>query len=337
MTQLDIVGKSFPQIAAREKASGYTKFVTDLVRPRMLHGRVLRSPHPHARIRSVDTAKAAALPGVRAVITYADTPQIKFGPRSEDWTIFADDKTRFHGDEVAAVAAIDLDTAEEALDLIEVEYEPLDYVISPIEAMAAGAPLVHDDKPGNIASEFKIEAGNVDKALDESYVVYEDKFYTSQVYQAFMEPMSILAEVDLSGRLTIRTGTQIPNMMRMTYAKALGMSPENIRIIVPEYGGGFGGKMENNIHLIASVLAQKTGQPVRLVNTRHEDFLAGNPRVPMHFDIKLGATRDGILTAKDVNVVGAAGARLVYSQVIVSTACYRVDSLYRFKNVRAKG
>ncbi len=337
MTQLDIVGKSFPQIAAREKASGHTKFITDLVRPRMLHGRVLRSPHPHARIRSIDTTKAKALPGVKAVITYADTPKIKFGPRSEDWTIFADDKTRFHGDEVAAVAAIDLDTAEEALDLIDVEYETLPYIISPLEAMAAGAPLVHDDKPGNIAAEFKIEAGNVDKALDESYVVYEDKFYTSQVYQAFMEPMSTLAEVDLSGRLTIRTGTQIPNMMRMTYAKALGMSPENIRIIVPEYGGGFGGKMENNIHLVAAVLAQKTGRPVRLVNTRHEDFLAGNPRVPMYFDIKLGATRDGILTAKDVKVVGAAGARLVYSQVIVSTACYRVDSLYRFKNVRAKG
>ncbi len=337
MSKLDVVGKSFPQLAAREKVSGRTKFVTDIVRPRMLHGRVLRSPYPHARIHSIDTSKAAALPGVKAVVTYEDTPKIKFGPRSEDWTIFADDKTRFHGDEVAAVAAVDLDTAEQALDLIKVEYEPLDYVINPLDAMADGAPLVHEDTPGNIAAEFKIEAGNVDKALDDSYVVYEDKFYTSQVYQAFMEPMSTLAEVDLSGRLTIRTGTQIPNMMRMTYAKALGMSADNIRIIVPEYGGGFGGKMENNIHLVAAVLAQKAGRPVKLVNTRHEDFLAGNPRVPMHFDFKLGATRDGILTAKDVQVVGTAGARLVYSMVIVSTACYRVDSLYRFKNVRAKG
>ncbi len=337
MSKLDVVGKSFPQLAAREKVSGRTKFVTDIVRPRMLHGRVLRSPYPHARIHSIDTSKAAALPGVKAVVTYEDTPKIKFGPRSEDWTIFADDKTRFHGDEVAAVAAVDLDTAEQALDLIKVEYEPLDYVINPLDAMADGAPLVHEDTPGNIAAEFKIKAGNVDKALDDSYVVYEDKFYTSQVYQAFMEPMSTLAEVDLSGRLTIRTGTQIPNMMRMTYAKALGMSADNIRIIVPEYGGGFGGKMENNIHLVAAVLAQKAGRPVKLVNTRHEDFLAGNPRVPMHFDFKLGATRDGILTAKDVQVVGTAGARLVYSMVIVSTACYRVDSLYRFKNVRAKG
>ena len=337
MSQLDIVGKSFPQIAAKEKACGHTKFVTDLVLPRMLHGRVLRSPYPHARIRSIDTAKAAALPGVKAVVTIDDTPKIKFGPRSDDWTIFADDKARFEGDEVAAVAAVDLDTAEEALDLIQVDYETLPYVVSPLEAMAEGAPLVHEDKPGNIAAEFKIDAGNVDQALDESYAVFEDHFYTSQVYQAYMEPMSTLADVDLSGRVTLWTGTQIPNMMRMTYANALGMSPDNLRIVVPEYGGGFGGKMENNIHLVAAVLAQKAGRPVKLVNTRHDDFISGNPRVPMHFDIKLGVTRDGIITGKDVKVVGGAGARLVYSQVIVSTACYRVDSLYRFKNVRARG
>jgi len=337
MSQLDIVGKSFPQLAARGKACGHTKFVTDLVLPRMLHGRVLRSPYPHAKIRSIDTSKAAALPGVKAVVTYADTPKIKFGPRTEDWTIFADDKTRFEGDEVAAVAAVDLDTAEEALDLIHVEYEELPYIISPLEAMAEGAPLVHNDKPGNIAAEFKIESGNVDKAFDDSYAIFEDHFYTNQVYQAYMEPMSALADVDLSGRVTIWTGTQIPNMMRLTYAKALGMSPDKVRVIVPEYGGGFGGKMENNIHLVAAVLAQKAGRPVKLVNTRHDDFISGNPRVPMHFDIKLGATRDGILTAKDVKVVGGAGARVVYSQVIVSTACYRVDSLYRFKNVRARG
>jgi len=337
MSQLDVVGKSFPQIAAQGKANGKTKFVTDLVLPRMLYGRVLRSPYAHARIRSIDTRRATALAGVKAVVTYEDTPKIKFGPRSEDWTIFAADKVRFYGDEVAAVAAVDKDTAEEALELIQVEYEELPHVISPLDAMKPGAPLVHEDKPGNIAAEFKIEAGKIDQALDESYVVYEDNFYTNQVYQAYMEPMATLADVDLSGRITIWTGTQIPNMMRMTYAKALGMSPDNIRIVVPEYGGAFGGKMENNIHLVAAVLAQKSGQPVKLVNTRHDDFISGNPRVPMHFDIKLGATRDGILTAKDVKVVGAAGARLVYSQVIVATACYRVDSLYRFKNVRAKG
>jgi CO/xanthine dehydrogenase Mo-binding subunit len=149
--------------------------------------------------------------------------------------------------------------------------------------------------------------------------------------------MAALADVDLSGRITMWTGTQIPNMMRMTYAKALDISIDNIRVVVPDYGGAFGAKMENNIHLVAAVLAQKARKPVKLVNTRYDDFIAGNPRVPMVIDIKLGATKEGILTGKEVQVIGTAGARLVYSQIIVATACYRVDSLYRFGHVRSKG
>jgi len=250
---------------------------------------------------------------------------------------FADDKARFCGDEVAAVAAIDEDTAEEALDLIDVEYEELPYVTDPLEAMQPGAPLVHDDKPKNVAAEFQLEVGDVDRAFDDSYLIYEDRYYTNQVYQAYMEPMATLADIDLSGRITMWTGTQIPNMMRMTYAKALGISADNIRVIVPDYGGAFGAKMENNIHLVAAILAQNAKRPVKLVNTRHDDFIAGNPRVPMYIDIKLGATKEGILTGKEVQVVGTAGARLVYSMVIVATACYRVDSLYRFQHVRSKG
>ncbi len=337
MSKLDIVGKSCPQIDALEKAMGKTKFVSDLVLPGMLYGRVLRSPYPHAGIMNIDTSRAEKLAGVKAVVTYADTPGIKYGPRSEDWTIFAADKARFCGDEIAAVAAVDEDTAEEALDLIDVAYEELPFVVDPFQAMQAGAPLVHDDKPGNIAAEFKVEAGDVDQAFKDSDVIYEERYYTNQVYQAYMEPMGALAEIDKSGRLTLWAGTQIPNMMRMTYAKALGLSVDNIRVIVPDYGGAFGAKMENNVHLVAAVLARKAGRPVKLINTRHDDFIAGNPRVPMYIDIKLGASKDGLLTGKEVQVVGAAGARLVYSQVIVATACYRVDSLYRFQHVRSKG
>jgi CO/xanthine dehydrogenase Mo-binding subunit len=337
MPGLRIVGEPYPQIDAMEKAMGKTKFVSDMVLPHMLHGRVLRSPFPHARIRKIDTSRAKALPGVKAVVTYADTPGIRFGPRTEDWTILADNKVRFYGDEVAAVAAIDEDIAEEALDLIKVEYEELPMVIDPLQAMEPGAPLIHEDKPNNIAVEFKLDTGDVDTALKDSHIVYEDRYYTNQVYQAYLEPMGALAEVDVSGRVVLWTGTQIPSMMRMTYAKALGMSSENIRVIVPDYGGAFGAKMENNIHLIAILLAQHTGKPVKVFNTRHDDFIAGNPRVPMYIDIKLGVNREGIITGKDVRVVGGAGARVVYAQAIVSTACYRVDSLYRFKHVRSRG
>jgi len=337
MSELNVVGKSYPQIDALEKTMGKTRFVSDLVLPNMLYGRILRSPFPHARIKQIDTSRAETLPGVKAVVTYADTPGVRFGPRTEDWTVFARDRVRFCGDEVAAVAATDEDTAEEALDLIRVEYEELPFVTDPLDAMKPGAPLVHEDKPGNIAAEFKIQAGNVDEALKNSDIVYEDRYYTNQVYQAYLEPMGALADVDQSGRITLWAGTQIPNMMRMTYAKALSVSPDSIRVIVPDYGGGFGGKFENNVHLIAVVLARKAGRPVRLFNTRNDDFIAGNPRVPMYIDIKIGATKDGLITGKEVQVVGAAGARVVYAQAIVSTACYRVDSLYRFQHVRAMG
>ncbi len=337
MEKLDVVGKSYPQLDGMEKAMGKTRFVSDLVLPNMLYGRILRCPYPHARIKHIDTTKAKTLAGVKAVVTHADTPGIRFGPRSDDWTILAGDKGRFCGDEVAAVAAVDEDTAEEALELIRVEYEELPAVDDPLEAMKPDAPLIHDDKPGNIAAEFTIAAGDVDQALKDSYIVYEDRYYTNQVYQAYLEPMGSVADVDLSGRITLWVGTQIPNMMRMTYANALNVSPDHIRVIVPDYGGAFGAKMENNAHLVAALLAQKTHRPVKLFNTRHDDFIAANPRVPMYIDIKLGATREGLVTGKDVRVVGANGARTVYAQVIVATACYRVDSLYRFKDVRSRG
>jgi CO/xanthine dehydrogenase Mo-binding subunit len=337
MTNLNVVGHPLEQIDAIEKTMGKTRFVSDLVLPGMLHGRTLRSPYPHARILHIDTSRAKALAGVKAVVTYADTPGIKYGPRSEDWTIFAADKVRFYGEEVAAVAAVDEDTAEEALDFIQVEYEELPGVFDPVEAMEEGAPLVHEASPRNIAAEFSLDAGDVDRAFDASDAVYQEKYYTNQVYQGYLEPMGAVADVDQSGRITMWAGCQIPNMARLTYAKALGISPDRLRLVVPDYGGAFGGKFENNVHVIAAVLAQKSGGPVRLMNTRYDDFVAGNPRVPMYIDIKLGATRDGLLTGKEVRIVGGSGARLVYAMAIVSTACYRVDSLYRFQNVRAKG
>lgn len=337
MSEFDVIGKSTPQLSAMQKAMGRTQYVSDLVLPYMLHGAILKSPHAHARILKLDTSKAKRLPGVRAVITYADTPGIKYGPRSEDWYIFAKDRVLFHGHEVAAVAAVDPETAAEALRLIEVEYEPLPWVIDPRKALEEDAPLVIEEKGDNLAFEFKIESGEVDRALDESYYVYEDHYYTNQVYQAYLETMGCVAEMDLNGRYVLYAGTQIPNMMRMTYAKALGVSPDRVQVKVPEYGGAFGGKMEHNIHLITALLAEKSGRPVRLFYNRHEDFIAGNPRVPMHFDIKLGVDKHGHITAKDVKVVGAAGARLVYGHIILMTACYRVDSLYKFPNVRALG
>jgi CO/xanthine dehydrogenase Mo-binding subunit len=336
MDKYDVVGHSLPQIDARERASGAAEFVSDIKLPGMLHGRILRSPYPHARILNIDTTKARRLPGVKAVVTSEDTPKIPFGPRTDDWMIMAVDRVRFVGDEVAGVAALDEDTAEEALSLIGVEYEELPAVFDPIEAMQPGAPLIHN-KERNIVSQFKLTKGDMDRAFAESDAVHSDHYYTSQVYQAYLEPMACVAQFDLSGKLTLYIGTQIPSMTRGPYAKALGLSLDKVRVVVPYYGGAFGAKMETNLHLVAAILARKTGKPVRMVNPREEDFMAGNPRVPMYIDLKIGAKRDGTLTGKEVKVIGAAGGRAVYSMVIVATACYRPDSLYHFQNLRTEG
>jgi CO/xanthine dehydrogenase Mo-binding subunit len=302
----------------------------------MLHGRILRSPYPHARILHIDTSKAKALIGVKAVVTAEDTPKIRFGPRTDDWAILAMDKVRFIGDEVAAVAALDEETAEEALGLIRVDYEELPAVFDPLEAMKPEAVLIHD-KERNIVSEFKLAKGDVDQAFKESDIIHSASYYTSQVYQAYLEPMACVTDIDLTGKLTLFLATQIPSMTRLTYARALNLPLEKIRVVVPYYGGAFGGKMETNLHLVAAVLSQKTGRPIRMVNPREEDFMAGNPRVPMYIDLKMGAKKDGTLTAKEVSVIGAAGGRAVYSMVIVATACYRVDSLYHFQNLKTEG
>ena len=336
MSEYKVVGYSLPQIDARERALGLAEFVSDIKLSGMLHGRILRSPYPHARILHIDTSKAKALIGVKAVVTAEDTPKIRFGPRTDDWAILAMDKVRFVGDEVAAVAALDEETAEEALGLIRVDYEELPAVFDPLEAMKPEAPLIHD-KERNIVSEFKLAKGDVDQAFKESDIVHSASYYTSQVYQAYLEPMACVTDIDLTGKLTFYLATQIPSMTRLTYAKALNLPLEKIRVVVPYYGGAFGGKMETNLHLAAAVLSQKTGRPIRMVNPREEDFIAGNPRVPMYIDLKMGAKKDGTLTAKEVSVIGAAGGRAVYSMVIVATACYRVDSLYHFQNLKTEG
>ncbi len=304
----------------------------------MLHGKILRSPLPHARIVSIDTSAAEAYPGVKAVVTYADTPGVQFGPIAayEDWYIFAKDKVRFIGDEVAAVAAVDEATAAHAAGLIEVEYEELPAVFDMVEAMQPGAPSVNG-RENNVVMTFKVERGEVDAAMAAADLVLEETYVTNQVYQAYMETMACVVRPEAGDCFTMWLPIQIPNKARLVYAKALGIRPEDIRVIKPFLGGAFGGKMETNLHLAAAVLARKTGRPVRMVNDRVEDFVAGNPRVPMRMDLKMGFMRDGRFAAKEARVVAGNGARTVYAPPITSTACYRVDTLYTFQNVRAVG
>ncbi|MCL5962582.1 MAG: molybdopterin-dependent oxidoreductase, partial [Chloroflexi bacterium] len=337
MAKYNLLGKRIPPVDGAERATGQAQFVSDMRLPRMLCGKVLRSPIPHGRILSIDTSRAARVPGVKAVITFADTPGIRFGTIVDDWYILAKDKVRFIGEEVAAVAATDADAAEEAVSLIEVQYEELPAVFDPEAAMAPGAPLINEAFERNVVSHFHLERGDVELAFRESDYIYENRFFTNQVYQAYLETMACVAEADPSGHLTLWLPIQIPSKSRLLYGKALGMSPEDIRVIKPYVGGAFGAKMESNLHLICALLALKTGRPVKIVNTREEDFAAGNPRVPMTIDLKLGLKKNGEIAGKEVKVVAANGGRVVYSIPIMATSCYRIDSLYTFKNLKADG
>ncbi|ATW25450.1 xanthine dehydrogenase family protein molybdopterin-binding subunit [Candidatus Formimonas warabiya] len=336
MTGYKTIGKSTPFIDAAEKVTGRAVYTTDMKFPNMLYGKILRSTIPHGRIVGIDTSEAEKLPGVEAVITAKDTPLIKFGIFHEDWYILAHEKVRFAGDEVAAVAAINEDIAGEALKLIKVHYEELPAVFDPKEAAQPDAVDINGVK-NNIASKFHVERGNVDQAFEESHLIIEKDFYTTQVYQAYMETMAAVVKPEDNGRLTFYLPIQIPSKTRVTYAKALGMKIEDIHVIQPTTGGGFGAKMETVLHLIAAVLAQKTGKPVRIINTREEDFEGGNPRVPMHFHVKMGFSKEGMIKAKDLVLYAGAGGRACYGVPVLGTACFRHDQLYKYENVRANG
>lgn len=335
-TEFKVLGKSIPGLDVRDKAIGAAEYVSDMKLKGMLYGKVLRSPYAHAKILSIDTSAAEALPGVKAVVTFKDTPGIAFGPCGiDDWYIMAKDTVRFVGDEVAGVAAIDEVIAEEAIKLIKVEYKELPALLDFRKALDKDALIVQDGAENNIVSQNIVERGDVDKAFADAHVVVKETYYTSQVHQAYMETKCAVVKWENSEKCTMWLPVQVPMKCRLVYSRALGLNPANIRIIKPVMGGGFGAKFEYNSHLICALLAKKSGRPVKIVNTRGEDMEAGNPRVPMQISIKLALDKDGMFLGKTVDTLGGNGARTVYSPPICSTTTYRIDALYDFKTTRA--
>jgi CO/xanthine dehydrogenase Mo-binding subunit len=303
----------------------------------MLYGKVLRSPVPHARIVSIDAGRARGLPGVKAVVTglEEDLPVYSVAVnKHHDERVLARDKVRYVGDEVAAVAAIDEATAREALKLIEVEYQEIPAVFDPVEAMREGAPLVHEGVRQNIARTIKIRHGDVDAAFQESDAVVEGTFKTPLVHQAYLEPNSAVAQWDSQGRVTLWIPIQSPTLARLTYANALGISPDKIRIIQMPMGGGFGGKLESRLHPLCALLARKANAPVKMTNTREEEFSTSLPRLPMIIKMKAGCKKDGTLLAKEAEIIADNGAYLNYGPGILFSAAVRPDNLYRLKNIR---
>jgi len=330
------IGKAVERIDAVEKVTGRAVYAADVRLPRMLHGAVVRSPHASARVLSVDTSRAERLPGVHAVITGADTAGIKWGAFRPDLYPLAIGQVRYVGDEVVAVAAADPETARRAAELVRVEYEVLPAVLSLDEALASGAPLVHEDAPGNVAHEFAFDRGGADEWFARSDVVVEGTWQTTRQWHASIETIGCTADW-LQDRVTLWVNSQTPFLARQRYATALGLPLRSVRVVQTEVGGGFGGKSgDDNISVICAILARKTGRPVQLVNTREEEFLAGRPRIPMRYRVRLGFTADGLVTAKDLDVIADNGAYTGKAQAVLGAATVRHDALFNYRAVRAR-
>jgi CO/xanthine dehydrogenase Mo-binding subunit/CO/xanthine dehydrogenase FAD-binding subunit len=330
-----VVGKDVPRNDAVSKVTGSAQYVADIHLPGMLHAAVLRSPHPHARILSIDTSAAAAMPGVKAVATGADTARRKWGAFRPDLYPLAIDKVRYVGDEVAAVAAVDAATARAAVDRIVVEYDVLPAALSLDAALAPGAPLVHDDAPGNVAHQFSFERGDVDAGFKASDVVVEGTWDSARQWHTALETIGCVASWS-EGRVTMWCNTQTAFLARGRYATALGVPESQVRVVQTEVGGGFGGKSgDDNASVICALLAKMSGRPVKLVHTREEEFLASHPRMPMRYWVRLGFTRDGRVRAKEIKMLADNGAYTGKSQAILGAATVRHDALYKYPAVRA--
>lgn len=352
MADLRVVGHSFPRVDGLEKVTGTARFSPDVKLPRMIVGKILRSPHPHARVLHIDTSRAERLPGVKAAVTAEDTPGVKVNrgpstiyfddpgakdvaptPMVMDQTVFCEDVARFVGDEVAAVAAVDEETALEALSLIKVDYDPLPPVFDPLKAMEPGAPLVHEVER-NIAYKFVIRRGDMERGFAEAYVIHEDTYTTQLQHQAYLGPTACVADVDGSGRVMIWTELQSPFRARRLLSDMLGLPASKVRVFQTHVGGGFGGKHFKRIQPISALLALKARRPVRLCLTREEEFISSPPRHATHIRLKMGASRDGALVAKETTIVLNSGAYGEVGPIILDTMTKRVDSLYRFTNIK---
>jgi CO/xanthine dehydrogenase Mo-binding subunit len=332
----DVVGQRVNRLDGADKVTGRGQYVADLVLPGLLHGAVLRSPFPHARIKRIDASRAERLPGVRAVITIEDTPRKKWGVFIKDQPPLAWEKVRYVGEEVAAVAAVDVETARAAVGLIDVEYEELPALFDLEESMLPGAPLIHEDRDSNVAVVIDVERGDVERAFSESDLVIEETFQSQPQWHACIEPIGSVAQPHPNGRMTIWMNTQTLFMARGRIAWALDVSEADLRLIAPYVGGGFGGKScdDNNV-MVCALLARKAGRPVKLINTREEEFLAGSrPRVPMKIGVKMGFKRNGLVQAKQIRLVADNGAYSCKAPGVFGVSSLRHDTAYKYPNVK---
>src|SRR5947207_2965843 len=338
-----VVGQPLPKIDAWGKVTGDTRYADDLVLPRLAFGKLLRSPHAHARITRIDTTRARALPGVYAVITGADLPRVKFGilPVSQDEEALCTEKVRMVGDAVAAVAAVDEETAEAATRLIDVQYEPLPALMSIHESLAHPEVRIHEYGDGpNVHKNVALQFGDVDKAFAESHLVREDVFYYEGNTHLPMEQHAAVAHFAADGKLTLWSSTQTPHYVHRMLTKILDLPGAHIRVIAAPVGGGFGGKLDPFAHEIAACkLSQLTGRPVKITCTREEVFYIHRGRHPVLMWLKTGFTRDGDITGShirtwlDGGAYGSYGVASTFYTGVINPVTYKMP-VYKFEGAR---
>ena len=343
MQEFSFIGTDTPRPDASDKAAGKALYIHDLTRPGMLYGKIKFSEYAHARIKNIDISRAEKLPGVRAVITGYNTPEVRIGFIKDNFAL-KKGKVRQFRDEVAAVAAIDPEIAEEAVDLIQVEYEELPGVFTPEEALREDAPLVHEvDVKGRPKTDnlvpvpWKFVSGDVEKAKEKAAYWVEDHFETPLIQQSCMGTAGCIAEFDLQNNLLIHTKTQIPFLAQNDFNQALaamGLKGKNSRVIVPTLGGSFGTGLDTHgYEYIAILLAYKTGRPVKIVLTREEEFTALSPRQPSKSRIVQGCDKEGKLLFRDIRMVLDNGAYTSWGATTPSVMMLPISSLYRVPNV----
>ena len=350
-----VVGKRPIRPDGVDKVTGRAQYGADIYPAGLLHGKMLRSPHPHAKVVSIDTSQAEALPGVLAVVTAADFPLASLGKEGlgdgyqrlkfATDLIMASDKVLFKGHPLAAVAAVNAHVAEEAVGLIKVEYQKLPPVMNVQAAMQDGAQLIHDElytsylgesseKPSNVAAHLFFEKGDIEQGFADADVVLEREFHTEMVHQGYIEPQNSTAFWNADGQLTIWCSTQGSFMIRNSVADVLRYPVSKIKVIPTEIGGGFGGKISAYLEPVSALLSRKCGQPVKMLMTRTEVFEASGPAPGSWMKVKMGATKDGRITAAHVTLAYEAGA-YPGSPVMAGTSC--ALSCYDLENGRVEG
>ncbi|WP_338833124.1 Putative xanthine dehydrogenase molybdenum-binding subunit XdhA [Moorella humiferrea] len=335
-----VVGKSISRVDAVAKVTGKAKYTADFFTRDMLVGKILRSPYAHALVKNIDASRAKALPGVEAVLTYKDVPQIKFATAGHPYALdpkhrdkadrtILTDKARFVGDAVAAVVARDELTALEALKLIDVEYEVLEPLLTPEAAMREGAPRIHEDCEGNILSSFGYEIGNIEEAWQKADYIFEDELETSIVQHCQLENHTSYAYVDSDGRIVIVTSTQIPHIIRRIVGQALGIPWGRVRVIKPYVGGGFGSKQDACLEpIVAAMTLAVGGRPVKLELSREECMIDTRTRHAIKYKIKTGVSKDGKLIGMHIKAVANTGAYASHGHSIAMAGGTKFRILY---------